>query len=185
MCALRMRSSWKPFRDCRQPRIKTSKEIAGKKLANRELPTPTRRSTLSDPWTGCRCRNRRPAAAGVRAQAVGPDGTLFDDFVFRRAGRALHVLNAPSTTATASLAIGDMIVARLASGEEHPLRQDAGVAGFRKLDPGATDGQLDRLPGGVNELVRGQRIGASPFARDKLSVGQHPRLALADRHRFG
>jgi (S)-2-hydroxyglutarate dehydrogenase len=55
-----------------------------------------------------------PAPAGVRAQAVAADGTLLDDFVFRRVGRALHVLNAPSPAATASLAIGKMIVETLA-----------------------------------------------------------------------
>jgi L-2-hydroxyglutarate oxidase len=56
-----------------------------------------------------------PAAAGVRAQAVHPDGRLADDFEFGRSndGRALHVLNAPSPAATASLAIGDQIAAEL------------------------------------------------------------------------
>jgi (S)-2-hydroxyglutarate dehydrogenase len=46
-----------------------------------------------------------PAWAGVRAQAVRRDGGLVDDFVFARTGRALHVRNAPSPAATASLAI--------------------------------------------------------------------------------
>jgi (S)-2-hydroxyglutarate dehydrogenase len=54
-----------------------------------------------------------PAPAGVRAQAVASDGTLLDDFVFRRLGRALHVLNAPSPAATASLEIGAAIVRQL------------------------------------------------------------------------
>ena len=45
------------------------------------------------------------AWAGVRAQAVARDGRLVDDFVFARTGRALHVRNAPSPAATASLAI--------------------------------------------------------------------------------
>jgi (S)-2-hydroxyglutarate dehydrogenase len=54
-----------------------------------------------------------PAPAGVRAQAVASDGTLLDDFVFRRVGRALHVLNAPSPAATASLEIGAAIVRQL------------------------------------------------------------------------
>jgi len=44
--------------------------------------------------------------AGVRAQAVNPDGSLVDDFVIERAGSSIHVLNAPSPGATASLAIG-------------------------------------------------------------------------------
>lgn len=53
------------------------------------------------------------APAGVRAQAVGADGELLDDFVIRRAGRAVHVLNAPSPAATASLEIGATIAAGL------------------------------------------------------------------------
>ncbi len=44
--------------------------------------------------------------SGVRAQAVAPDGTLLDDFVIERDGPVVHVLNAPSPAATASLAIG-------------------------------------------------------------------------------
>lgn len=56
-----------------------------------------------------------PAAAGVRAQAIHPDGRLADDFEFGRSngGRVLHVLNAPSPAATASLAIGDQIANEL------------------------------------------------------------------------
>ncbi len=47
----------------------------------------------------------QPAFAGVRAQALGRDGKLVDDFVFSRTERALHVRNAPSPAATSSLAI--------------------------------------------------------------------------------
>jgi L-2-hydroxyglutarate oxidase len=54
-----------------------------------------------------------PAPSGVRAQAIGADGELVDDFAFRSVGRALHVLNAPSPAATASLEIGAAIAARL------------------------------------------------------------------------
>ena len=46
-----------------------------------------------------------PAWAGVRAQALGRDGRLLDDFAFSHTERALHVRNAPSPAATASLAI--------------------------------------------------------------------------------
>jgi L-2-hydroxyglutarate oxidase len=55
----------------------------------------------------------RPGPAGVRAQALGRDGTLVDDFLIARTGRALHVLNAPSPAATASLAIGDLVADEL------------------------------------------------------------------------
>jgi L-2-hydroxyglutarate oxidase len=48
--------------------------------------------------------------AGVRAQSMSPEGQLIDDFQFARQDGALHVLNAPSPAATASLAIADEIV---------------------------------------------------------------------------
>ena len=54
----------------------------------------------------------RPYLAGVRAQAVARDGTLLDDFVLRETARAVHVLNAPSPAATASLVIGESIATR-------------------------------------------------------------------------
>ncbi|MFC8872613.1 L-2-hydroxyglutarate oxidase [Streptomyces sp. NPDC057148] len=46
------------------------------------------------------------APAGVRAQAVLADGTLVDDFLIQEGAHAVHVLNAPSPAATASLPIG-------------------------------------------------------------------------------
>jgi (S)-2-hydroxyglutarate dehydrogenase len=55
----------------------------------------------------------RPGPAGVRAQALGRDGALVDDFLVARTGRAVHVLNAPSPAATASLAIGDLVADEL------------------------------------------------------------------------
>jgi (S)-2-hydroxyglutarate dehydrogenase len=50
-----------------------------------------------------------PGGAGVRAQAVSASGALVDDFVIKQSPRAIHVLNAPSPGATASLAIGQQI----------------------------------------------------------------------------
>jgi L-2-hydroxyglutarate oxidase len=58
------------------------------------------------------------AGSGVRAQALGPDGVLVDDFQFEEGPNALHVLSAPSPAATASLAIGREI-ARRALGMGH------------------------------------------------------------------
>lgn len=55
-----------------------------------------------------------PAGAGVRAQAVRPDGSLVDDFLIIRAARQVHVLNAPSPAATSSLAIARHIVGEMA-----------------------------------------------------------------------
>ncbi|MFF8610124.1 L-2-hydroxyglutarate oxidase [Streptomyces sp. NPDC015346] len=54
----------------------------------------------------------RRAPAGVRAQAVLRDGTLVDDFLIREAPRTVHVLNAPSPAATASLPIGREVASR-------------------------------------------------------------------------
>ncbi|MCI3274493.1 L-2-hydroxyglutarate oxidase [Streptomyces sp. 7R015] len=53
-----------------------------------------------------------PTAAGVRAQAVLRDGTLVDDFLIKEGARAVHVLNAPSPAATASLPIGREVAGR-------------------------------------------------------------------------
>jgi L-2-hydroxyglutarate oxidase len=50
-----------------------------------------------------------PGGSGVRAQALEPDGKLVDDFRIVEAERMVHVLNAPSPAATASLSIGKTI----------------------------------------------------------------------------
>jgi L-2-hydroxyglutarate oxidase len=62
-----------------------------------------------------RASDLAPGGAGVRAQAVRLDGTLVDDFEIAETARAIHVLNAPSPAATASLAIGREIAERAAS----------------------------------------------------------------------
>jgi len=54
-----------------------------------------------------------PAAAGVRAQAVRSDGSMVDDFLFVDGPGAVHVVNAPSPAATASLEIASAIVDRV------------------------------------------------------------------------
>ncbi|HEX8792030.1 MAG TPA: L-2-hydroxyglutarate oxidase [Polyangiaceae bacterium] len=59
-----------------------------------------------------RAEDLAPGGAGVRAQAVARDGSLVDDFVIAEDSRMVHVLNAPSPAATASLAIGEEIAAR-------------------------------------------------------------------------
>jgi malate dehydrogenase (quinone)/L-2-hydroxyglutarate oxidase len=60
-----------------------------------------------------RAADLAPATAGVRAQALDDRGNLLDDFLFHRDGRCLHVINAPSPAATASLAIGEEIAREL------------------------------------------------------------------------
>ncbi|MCC3773047.1 L-2-hydroxyglutarate oxidase [Streptomyces sp. UNOC14_S4] len=57
-----------------------------------------------------------PAPAGVRAQAVLRDGTLVDDFLFAESPGMVHVLNAPSPAATASLPIGREVARRVLAG---------------------------------------------------------------------
>jgi L-2-hydroxyglutarate oxidase len=56
-----------------------------------------------------RMEDLETGGAGVRAQAMSPDGTLVQDFSLVRGRRALHVLNAPSPAATAALTIGEEI----------------------------------------------------------------------------
>jgi L-2-hydroxyglutarate oxidase len=55
------------------------------------------------------------AESGVRAQAVGPDGSLVDDFVIDTAPAQVHVLNAPSPAATSSLEIAKHVADQLAA----------------------------------------------------------------------
>jgi L-2-hydroxyglutarate oxidase len=55
----------------------------------------------------------RRGPSGVRAQAVAADGTLLDDFCILETSRTIHVRNAPSPGATASLAIGQHIAGRV------------------------------------------------------------------------
>ena len=56
-----------------------------------------------------RTEDLAPAFAGVRAQAVGRDGRLIDDFVLSSTARAVHVRNAPSPAATSALALAELI----------------------------------------------------------------------------
>jgi L-2-hydroxyglutarate oxidase len=58
-------------------------------------------------------RDLERGGAGVRAQAMGWDGNLVEDFHFEQARGILHVVNAPSPAATASLAIGSRIAEKV------------------------------------------------------------------------
>jgi (S)-2-hydroxyglutarate dehydrogenase len=60
-----------------------------------------------------RVEDLEPGGSGVRAQAMLPDGRLVEDFHFEEAAGILHVVNAPSPAATASLAIGRRICDRV------------------------------------------------------------------------
>jgi L-2-hydroxyglutarate oxidase len=54
-----------------------------------------------------------PISAGVRAQAISKDGALVDDFLIAEGRNSVHVLNAPSPAATASIPIGEEIAGRI------------------------------------------------------------------------
>ena len=58
-------------------------------------------------------RDLVPTHAGVRAQALRPDGSLVDDFLIIKKGSSIHVCNAPSPAATASLEIGKEVVRQI------------------------------------------------------------------------
>ena len=61
-----------------------------------------------------RAKHLKSVPAGIRAQAVTPDGGLADDFLIEDSAHVVNVCNAPSPAATASLNIGKSIVTRLA-----------------------------------------------------------------------
>ena len=63
-----------------------------------------------------------PTHAGVRAQALKNDGKLVDDFLIVEGRNAMHVCNAPSPAATASLEIGKAIVEKVANVQESTLK---------------------------------------------------------------
>ncbi|HEY4304158.1 MAG TPA: L-2-hydroxyglutarate oxidase [Gemmatimonadaceae bacterium] len=54
-----------------------------------------------------------PGLRGVRAQAMAPDGSLIDDFLIVARANAVHLLNAPSPGATASLVIGEHVASHV------------------------------------------------------------------------
>ena len=78
----------------------------------RSLSKPAFVQSLQKLVPSIRSDDLQPGGTGVRAQALAPDGRLVDDFVFADSPLALHVLNAPSPAATASLAIGEYVAER-------------------------------------------------------------------------
>ena len=60
-----------------------------------------------------------PGESGVRAQALRPDGGLVDDFLIVNGPSAIHVCNAPSPAATASLEIGRVIAEQIPVSRRH------------------------------------------------------------------
>lgn len=66
-------------------------------------------AALAELVPGIRAADLVPSPAGVRAQAVTPDGALVDDFLVQVAHRQVHVLNAPSPAATCALEIANYV----------------------------------------------------------------------------
>jgi L-2-hydroxyglutarate oxidase len=73
----------------------------------------------------------RPHPAGIRAQVVLADGTLVHDFMFSETKRMVHVINAPSPAATASMPIARAIVERTFDEVGKGGRLNSGAAGVR------------------------------------------------------
>lgn len=84
--------------------------VPGAKEVLRSLSQAAFARSLSRLVPGITADDLHPAPAGVRAQALNRDGSLVDDFLIQRAPGQVHVLNAPSPAATASLEIAEHIV---------------------------------------------------------------------------
>jgi len=63
-----------------------------------------------------RIEHLEEAPAGIRAQALSPNGALLDDFAFHESSRIVNVINAPSPAATSALSIAETVVDKL---EDH------------------------------------------------------------------
>jgi L-2-hydroxyglutarate oxidase len=96
--------SWKMVRRWWRTGITEIKHALSKRALVRDAQRYVPELTLDDV---------QPGHIGIRAQALGRDGRLIDDFVFHQTGRVLHVRNAPSPGATAALAIAREIVSKL------------------------------------------------------------------------
>ncbi len=72
-----------------------------------------------------------PAPAGIRAQALAPDGSMLDDFCLQERARVINVVNAPSPAATASLSIGKLIAERLTERLGSPVGKPEKAAAIR------------------------------------------------------
>jgi len=83
--------------------------IGGREIA-RSLSRRSFARSLAEMVPEIRVEHLIPSPAGVRAQALGRDGALVDDFLLQHAPRQVHVLNAPSPAATCALEIAAHVV---------------------------------------------------------------------------
>lgn len=84
--------------------------VPGAAEVGRSLSTHAFARSLARLVPGVTADDLEPAPAGVRAQALRRDGGLVDDFLVQTTARQVHVLNAPSPAATASLEIARYLV---------------------------------------------------------------------------
>jgi L-2-hydroxyglutarate oxidase len=100
--------SWPGFRTLARRHLRTGMGEVWRSLSSRAFARAVRRllPELAD-------EDLLPAPCGIRAQAVTREGGLVDDFLLVEGRDVLHVLNAPSPAATASLAIGEEVAGRL------------------------------------------------------------------------
>jgi L-2-hydroxyglutarate oxidase len=87
--------------------------VPGSKEVLRSFSRASFARSLSRLVPGIEATDIHTAPAGVRAQALNRDGSLVDDFLIRRAPRQVHVINAPSPAATASLEIAKHVADEL------------------------------------------------------------------------
>lgn len=79
-------------------------------------------------------KDLQPWPAGVRAQAVSPDGKLIDDFLFVTTARSIHTCNAPSPAATSALPIGAHIVSKVQTLLENQSNPGRTLRAARSVD---------------------------------------------------
>lgn len=87
--------------------------VSGIRELSRSLSRRSVAKCASAMLPGVRAADLSPSPSGVRAQAVTRNGDLVDDFLVQSSGRQVHVLNAPSPAATASLEIAKQLVGDL------------------------------------------------------------------------
>ncbi len=92
--------AWPGFWRLARRQVRTGAAEVARSLSTRRFADSLRRLVPE-----LRDEDLLPSPAGVRAQAVARDGRLVDDFLLERHGRSVHLLNAPSPAATASLEI--------------------------------------------------------------------------------
>jgi L-2-hydroxyglutarate oxidase LhgO len=110
--SLRPRDTLEVLRHPGFRRLARSYARTGAREIWRDLVRPAMVAELRRTIPAIEARDVAYGPSGIRAQVLGPDGSLVDDFLFEDDERALHVVNAPSPAATASLVIGRHVAER-------------------------------------------------------------------------